>query len=492
MLSSFALTLARGAAGGVPLEVYMKAHTSHDLPRRRAYALVAAPLLLSALGCSAESEQLGAISQAITEQTYKDASELIEMRLTTCDWVSGSDRNEAICMKPAGFVMVGGGAEIQNQASNGALLKASAPYQDNVNGWVARSTGPTHNLRAYVISMKVAGLTEAQLLPSVNGYAINEYYNGTAYVTQDQESGYDDRFVIGAGTIVLDGDNGPNPGDQFWGDAYLIEARVLSDLETTRHTVKYQSGLGSLKAYTIAMRHCPVSWNKCFTKRYREVDGASASGYGVATDTTPYPWAMASIGGWALTGGTNRRYLADLIPLNGSSPGFTVRSKNFGGADSGFTRGTSVNVMVSGAPWSFNSLTFNSGGMLFKGTSTVQSAPGPFTDNHKWSLEKISGSSNYLLRSGNPGTGGQCARWTSGSENVTLSSTCSGTSREWQVKWGDVATTFQLRNVGAGSSPEKCLDRNGVGFGSTGDVKLKTCSNGSAQQQVFLDAYSWP
>lgn len=246
---------------------------------------------------------------------------------------------------------------------------------------------------------------------------------------------------------------------------------------------------GAIKAYMVAIKVCPTGWSNCLDYvRRQHVATSQGSGYLTATGTVAYPWVVTSIGGWARPGSSQRRFLADLIPFNGSSPGFTVRSKSHGGTDTASMDGDNLQIMVGGAPWSFNAVAFNSAGRLLNASNTLQQAANmAFAANQKWSLERLF-NGNYRLRNGDPGTGGACAYWPGGtSTSVLISSSCSGTQTEWSVvAGGSLTSTFQLRNVAA----NRCLDNNGQG-GTTANVVLKTCGS-SGPQQLFLDHFNWP
>jgi hypothetical protein len=56
-------------------------------------------------------------------------------------------------------------------------------------------------------------------------------------------------------------------------------------------------------------------------------DFTDGSGTVTVRSTTSSPWVTASIGGYSVTAA---RFLADLIPLNGTAQGFTVRTKELG------------------------------------------------------------------------------------------------------------------------------------------------------------------
>ncbi len=386
------------------------------------------------------------------------------------------------CVVNSGWTLVGGGAEIENEVATGSrVLKASFPLQDvAMNTWVARSNGTeSHRVRAHVIGIKLFGLTETQvrslrdIRDSTTASAV-----GTQSITQQVQSGY---TMVGGGAVVL---VPTSPG-------YLIESRP-SATDTWKATINSTGSGAGVKVYAISLATCPSSWSAgCLSQFVQESTGGSASGYGSSAFSPAHsPWIQTSIGAKAnKSSGTGQRYLADLIPLNGANQGVTVRSFNVGTA-SGTTVATSVNLRLFAYPWNSNTVQFNSGGALYRGSNgQLQRYVWPQTTQHHWAFQETStGSNRWYLRNGNPGYGGDCAYQTSGATTVSIGSTCSGTGYEWEVFTGAFNGSVILKN----RLTAKCLDTNGQGSSSPTDVVTATCSTSNGNQYMWLDWYSWP
>jgi hypothetical protein len=119
-------------------------------------SLAAAALTLLASNASADSRY----------DTH-DWSNTIHTAVVTCDWKYNQTVAYASCYPPAGFVLIGGGAEVLGDAG---LLTASYP-SDDLGVWSARSkshgTSGTHQLRAYAIGLKIDGVSESVLKDNI-------------------------------------------------------------------------------------------------------------------------------------------------------------------------------------------------------------------------------------------------------------------------------------------------------------------------------------
>src|SRR5262245_35632418 len=103
----------------------------------RVLPIACAPSVVGLVGCgpaSSGDELSEPVAEVASALDFQDASGLVRIRVTTCAPVtshveptSGRNVAESICPVDAGFVMVGGGAEIVGEGQPGALIKASKP-----------------------------------------------------------------------------------------------------------------------------------------------------------------------------------------------------------------------------------------------------------------------------------------------------------------------------------------------------------------------------
>lgn len=476
-------------------------------------------------GGAIEDEDVTTVRAALSSTEFSDGTGTIVVKVKTCDPASstgsGSNHNAcAICIMDSGWARVGGGAEIIGEASPGPQLVVSRadwfqgtsppsgcsgagepiPNQTN-NIWIARSRGPvSHQLRAYAIGMKVRNTNGVLVAPSitfpvdnVGGFSGNP---ATASVTVDTVSiqnatGISNQIVVGGGAEVV-----PNTAN-----AYLTESAPVNTVNGLgwRAGARYASGTpdGGVKAWVVGLEPCPAAWNgACFHSPIgiREAIAAATSGYGTASYTLPSSWVTPVVGGKAPTSSGSGRYLADLIPFNGSSRGARVRSKASGGTSSGPTHAYAIALGRNQATYTFNSVRFNHNGYTLYRPSgsnpTLQqhSTPGD-TSSKRWHLENL-GSGVYRIRNGNPDSGSECA-YRVGTTSVVRVTTCgTGNEFKWTALSGTIYTgPFQLKNA---TSSTLCLDNNGLAGASPSDLIMKTCSAFSNSQLLFLDVYNWP
>jgi hypothetical protein len=472
-----------------------------------------------------EPEAVESTAQGISTNDYQDGTGTILIRVKTCDWTATATSNCSYCFVDDGWARIGGGAEIESEATPGAALTESLPYRGeltevNSGGctggagpndfnsvWMARSTGPAHRLRTYIVGLQ---LRNSPTDPPFKPYASSAVDTVTGALDPPSTFSVDcseadlfsavgrnDLWLIGGGAQIQ-----PNGFPTYsLGDARLTGSypRKAGDGYTTvwRATARFQQAVTSgvsLKCWGIGVEYCPAGWNYCFTHpSIRSVTGASTSGYRTVTDTTPASWVPTVVGGRAAFGSTGfGRYLADLVPLNGSSKGFTVRSKpsNSGTPSSGETYGYSLSLGRADANYTYNAIRFNTAGTALyrpSGTAPVSlrwSSAFPDDAQHRWHLETFGTNGEYRVRNGNPDSGTECAR-RSGS-NVQIAACGTGTDFRWTLVSDNGGSVFKLRNVAAG----QCMDNTGT---QPPNIVLKNCASGyAAAQSLFLDKYSWP
>jgi hypothetical protein len=491
--------------------------------------------LAAAVGCGQgaelETEEVGSSEAAITRNDYQDGSGTILLRVKTCDYTASATANCAYCAVDDGWARIGGGAEILGENTPGASLRQSYPAQaaytsvnhggctgeagpnDSNSVWVARSSGPSHQLRAYVVGLRLRETPSSAAFKPYVSMGIDRVTGSVAppaaFSVDCSESelfsstGRNDLWLVGGGAQLQP----VSSGSTDFGDAYLTGSYPLkaSDNYTNiwrasaRHQQTFNSSV-SLKCYGIGIEYCPAGWSDCFHHPWiRSTTAGSTSGYATANDMTGTSAAWTS---WVPTGPGGRaqygssgfgRYLTDLIPFNGSAKGFTVRSKpsNSGSASSGVTNGASLALGRYGARYLFNSIRFNTPGTaLFRpsGAAPVnlqQSNGNPDTAAHRFHLEPFGSNGEYRVRHGNPDNGTECAYRQTGSTSVRVGPCGTSSAYLWTVLPGNVV---KLRNVSAGM----CLDNNNQGA-TTSNLVLKTCAASySDVQSVFFDTYSWP
>ncbi|MBB5119244.1 hypothetical protein [Streptomyces eurocidicus] len=214
------------------------------------------------------------------------------------------------------MIAIGGGATATD-ANPGALLTASYPT-DDLSGWTVSSKdhlqAHPHALVSYVIGLKIAGLSRAQLLRSVY---VSRADSGTA-PHPEAEAGIpssNDYVLVGGGFRV-----------DWHGAGNLATASFPSTEFSWKARSKDhgQSDPANIRAFAIALRRdLPVG---------RVVSSITRADSG----QTAHPAAVASVTpGYALTGGggdVHWRGAGNLLwrlePATSQTPSFTAASKD--------------------------------------------------------------------------------------------------------------------------------------------------------------------
>jgi hypothetical protein len=262
---------------------------------------------------------------------FHDFFNTIEVVIARCDWSALSSYPDSSCFVPAGFVTVGGGAEVQGPNGEalghpGALLVSSFPVFPNY--FVAVSKDHVHpyphRVRAYVIGMRIKDsngnfLSAAQLRSQMyvvqastvsttgNTAALAFLHNSPEYQSTDLlvGGGATVSFPSGAAGQVLYGSHpfGPTNHPTGW-FAYAKDHEIPS--------------AGTVIAWAIGMRACPAATNRCFTTQYSSVGATAASTYQNGYSYTLIGGydefsVLTSIGGFSGWSGAVR-LLAQMIP----------------------------------------------------------------------------------------------------------------------------------------------------------------------------------
>jgi hypothetical protein len=496
------------------------------------FSTVAAPvahlvvaLSLAAAGCGEEDltgrEDVAVVRGSVILNTdFQDGTGTILVRVKTCEPTPSAFTNCAYCVVDPGWARAGGGGQIVGESNPGAMLQASFPSPNSFStvnsygctgpggggfntAWVVRSSGANHVLQAYVVGLQIRngvnGIPFApQLVPKeLTTDAVNPPANATIEISEADIAATTGIWgsLIGGGAEIVNQSLSITEAS----DSFLTESRPVDgpNGRAWRASARSQSTPAQdnpLITYGIVAPGCEWSNFDCFTTpSIRSVVAAATSGYGTATHTLPASWVTTSVGGRSPSTSGGGRYLADLIPLNGSQKGFTVRSKaNNTVAATGGTTGYALAFGRTQAPYTFNAIRFNGNSTaLYRPTGTnpqlQQSTLHPDAPALRWHLENV-GNGVFRVRNGNPDSGTECA-YRASSTTVRVTTCGTGNEFRWTALSGTIYTgPFQLRNLGG---TNQCLDNNNQGS-INGNLTLKTCSAGSAAQVVFLDHYSWP
>jgi hypothetical protein len=499
--------------------------TLESVRARRAVSL-GAPLLTLLLGCGAydvgdePAEAVGQISSAITTTTFQDFSGDVKVRVKVCDQTPTNFTNCAYCPVDAGWARIGGGAFISNQGTGIGLLQASFPTDidwttasgngclgpvgptgDFKSLWIARASGGSHKLQAYVVEIQMRDANGVSFMPDTTigidnvTSSVNPPANYTVTTFASQGMSWE-MILVGGGAYVFQAAGGGGQVNMAVAtDAYLVESRPTTSPEPgwvasarARHNPAFDE---PLKSFAIGLERCPPRLGKCLSYTYlKQIVGPSTSGFSTTSYAVPTGWLAASPGAFSQTQSSGPSYIGSMVPvtLADNKLGFFAGGKPF---SSGTAR-TFGSTLVFGLEWStYNRIRFfNNLATLVRpsGTNPQLQRSENFTDtpSRHWYLDPLGGNT-FRLRNGNPGSGTECAYRDGATSNVRVT-TCGTTSAfRWTLN-SDVANLKQLRNASSGT----CLDDNGAS-GADSNVVLKPCvPGGGAAQQLFLDKYSWP
>ena len=497
-------------------------HATVSMPKRAAGTLV--PLSLMAAvgllgGCqltddsraeNAPKKNSFAIAAAITNSNFTDGSGRIKIRVKTCDPTGSATTNCSYCTADEGWARIGGGANILNESTPGAMLQASFPSPNsfataNAFGctgaatpgydmtWVARASGASHQLQAYVIQMQLVDAQGQSFKPSVS-IGIDNVTGAVnppaEYSVLSPSGGYaSNQILVSGGAYLFTANDVTAPTS-----SYLVESRPVDTQDGRLWKASARSRISPaadepLKSYAILADRCPSQWSgDCFTTPVlKQLTAAATNGYGTVTHTVSPSWVSSSPGGYAPTTTSGPRFLADLIPFNGSAKGFTVRSKGDGGGGTGTTYGSTLVFGLNTAYYAWNNLHFFNRGRLNRPSGTnpqLQQTPSTGTDvsSARWHLEPF-GTGTYRLRHGNPDGGSECAYRDGSTSNVRVATCGSGNEFKWST--ATFPYGFTLKNA----TDNRCLDANGTS--GTTNVVLKTCGSAGGQS-MHLGRVNWP
>lgn len=325
--------------------------------QRRWFFALAALYVMMTPACGEDFEQEVAVTRgellscaAPGCKEFTDITGTIKIRVRTCGYVSatgtsGSRTAVATCAvdRDAGYVLVGGGAEIEGQPTPGALLKSSIPDptslvrvpQDNYTRWLARSaeyapTSTIHRLRAYSIGLHLVGLSADELGQNL---LWADGVDGTGPPTVQVVPAVN--ILLGGGGTVL-----PYESAMFLtASEPYFEGGALRGWLADARTNGTGPNPSQPKAYAVSMDPCPLRANGtvwgCLGQSWLSALNSGSGGYIVSQEyESPgaFTYMMTTVGGNAYWTATARRFLTDLIPtyfVNGTqTQGVTAWSKN--------------------------------------------------------------------------------------------------------------------------------------------------------------------
>jgi hypothetical protein len=280
------------------------------------------------------TEDVAQASSALTMGCRTDPKGYLTSCVYQCGWSAYSTTtNSATCSVPSGYVLTGGGAEIDGENSPPALLTGSTFSQSpNLKTWLATSSAPLgasirHRIRAYAIGLKIKNVSEStlrnsmQLIWTIGGTSVSH-----PSVTIWNE-GYGQ--TIGGGVIQYQ-----SPG-QFLTRSLTIPTLEYWWAESKDHGT---SKPGDLQAYILGM---PQQFPKVpYVLRVDVVDHCltDSGAYEVTHFDTPKtdPGVLVSIGADNTYNGAGRM-LADMYPTASSDgvQGALARSTDSGTSDWG-------------------------------------------------------------------------------------------------------------------------------------------------------------
>jgi hypothetical protein len=287
-------------------------------------------LQAGAEGESAEHETAGRVSESVAVSCppgnydacaeMTDVSGTIKVRTYECRFTPSQQLNIASCQVEPGFVLVGGGAQIEGvqSAQPGALLFGGYPHTDK-RTWIAESKDHVrpynHRLRAFAIGLQLKNMTETALRTAVRYTIANSAGNvsqpsACAMVINSSE------ILIGGGARAIFEVGGPgqlllrsnpsvckDPTSGKFIDGWLAESKdhVVSDP-------------GQVSAYAISIDTCPAGYaGGCLKNFIRPWNSFSGVGYQGAIIPGGSTFITTSIGAHSnyMAGG---RLLTDLFP----------------------------------------------------------------------------------------------------------------------------------------------------------------------------------
>lgn len=310
--------------------------TQQSLTRRNVTTALLAAVLLAcgASACDSLDDQLESTSGSLSSNDFFDDSRTLFVRVKTCDWSAVAAHPAATCSVDPGFVLIGGGAEVEGSSPN-ALLTASAPV--NLSTWLAASkdqlVSSPHRVRAYAVGLQVIGQDEATLRAAMR-FTSAQSSPAAQHSTETVQLPIG--FVAVSGGAII----GYHPE----AGALLTESFSPDQVSSWKGSDK-DHGLTDFNNITVTAIGLPACISDtCFDMRTDSASQFVTTGFAAASVSTPPGYVPASVGGQSQYNG-NGRMLTKLIPFNAAGgAGAWVQSKDHVYATSGWTNVFTVSL----------------------------------------------------------------------------------------------------------------------------------------------------
>jgi hypothetical protein len=301
-----------------------------------------------------DKEETSSVSSAVVTANWQNSDNTLQVTLVQCDWSASSSTPSASCFVPAGYVLVGGGAEIEGESqiygagpNPGALLTWSTPNNDLTAWWAVSKDhlySYPHRIRAYALGMRVGPgngtfISEAQLRSQMYIYWTQDtlqtgpHFWG-AYINSSPNYQPGD-LVVGGGAYVSYSGAGQLLTASFpvWGGEGNTPIGWYA--RSKDHGI---SSAGRLTVGMIAMRHCVVGARCFFSTAIRGGAAPTQTGYWTASQGSANGvlLPLTSIGAYGESSNGNGRLLTALVPDpgDGDGGGF-MTNKDHGWVDQG-------------------------------------------------------------------------------------------------------------------------------------------------------------
>jgi len=273
-------------------------------------------------------------SGTITTRTYK-------CKLTGDFFGNAASGVTATCPVEAGFVLVGGGAQVdlESGAQPGALVTASYPAA-GLASWTAKTKDHVelypHRTRAYAIGLKLAGVSEAALRASAH-YLVSPAGSNVNHPTAQVVETDNSYIVVGGGARA----NYVGAGQLLWDSRYLASSPNGGWFAASRD--HWTANPGTVTAFAISIPRCPPGYaGGCLQTFSRQFDSNGGYGYRGASIPASSTWLATSVGAYAGSmscgGPCQGRLIADLYPvIDNNFGGMTAWTKDHHVAEQGYT-----------------------------------------------------------------------------------------------------------------------------------------------------------
>jgi hypothetical protein len=300
--------------------------------------IVCLVLGLSACGGEADGEdgtameEVASTSQALVgtdcnlEATscFQYSQRSLVVRVAQCLYSGSSHSPAATCPVPKGFVLIGGGAEVEGKPEPGALLTAS--YPDMIaQQWVAESKDHVqsnpHRLRAFSIGLLVRGMSVDDLRPKVRITSRNSPtpagHTATAFATPPS-----DELLIGGGAESLWGGAG-----QLLTGSYPSNVGVFGASWIAKAKDHEASDLARITSYAISIPPC-LTPDVCVGLGADMWNSATGGGYLQSSRISPSLTVTTSVGIQNFIDSGPGRLVTDMKPIMSQQGGVDTWTKD--------------------------------------------------------------------------------------------------------------------------------------------------------------------